>query len=278
MVMSLRYIQSRFAQKRQGAFTLVELIVAFLIIGILVSILTPVMSKRAEEARVHAAGQDVLMLADAQQRAAIDTSYFYRVNVLNDVSYGDGVANALENPASGDENRIDGIRDNEITSNNMYESPDVIFILPKTGLYASQTMQDRNFERITANLRGETDFGWSGPYINWHRDKNANDWPDDPWGNDYYFFTQAGVIYPPDPFSADSTRQEDTSFFPETIGPDAEVTSTSGGATTKRFDATVFDRPTFLSLGPNGLPGDGTDDTDNQYGEGDDVIYQFGGN
>ena len=276
--MSLRHIQSRLAPKTQGAFTIIELIVAFLIIGVLVTILTPVLSDRAEEARVHAAGQDTLLLAEAERRAAIDTGYFYRVNVLNDVSYGDGIPNAKKDPNTGDPDRVNGIRDNEITNNNLYDSPKVIFILPKTGLYASQTIQDRNFERITASLQGETDFGWNGPYINWHRDVNNNDWPDDPGGNDYYFFTKAGVIYPPDPLSGDTARQTDTSFFPDPLGPNADITNASGAVTTKRFDAQVFDRPTFLSLGPNGLPGDGTDDTNNAYGKGDDIIYQFGGN
>jgi hypothetical protein len=40
----------------------------------------------------------------------------------------------------------------------------------------------------------------------------------------------------------------------------------------------VFDRPTILSLGLNGLPGDGTGPTNlngGQFGQGDDMFRQF---
>ena len=42
----------------------------------------------------------------------------------------------------------------------------------------------------------ERKFGWLGPYVNWKRDINHNDWPDDPWGNDYIFFTRQGGMFP----------------------------------------------------------------------------------
>ncbi len=263
-------------QPFKAAFTITELVVTVLIIGVLVLIMTPVLTQQAGEAKVNAAMQDMQNIADVLDRAFIDTSYFYRLDVLNDGVGGDGEANTAP------DNRREGIRDNEITQDNYYAgsgslTPEDIFI--DVGNQGFPPNQAALWERLSTN---ETQFGWRGPYINWHRDGNNNDWPDDPWGNDYLLFTLNGVIYAPiigANGQVDTTKFDIQQWIFQDEGPPHEVSNTSGAGTTeRRFDAAnIFDRPTLLSLGPNGLPGDGTSNPNDEYGKGDDLTYQFAG-
>jgi prepilin-type N-terminal cleavage/methylation domain-containing protein len=249
-------------------FTIIELIVVILIIGVLVTIMVPVLSNRSAEARVTAAKQELQHLGDAMERAHINTNYMFRLDVLNDGIKFDNIANT--DPASIQQ----GIRDSGVTTNNLYgtQFPYTIFISLET-----QSFPPNQLELYNRLARSETAFGWAGPYLNWHRDVNKNDWPDDPWGNDYLLFTINGVIYPPveTPLTDQSLGWQ---FRP--TGPTCTVHDTSNGnPTTRDFPAAyLFDRPTLLSLGPNGLPGNGTTDPNDGYGKGDDLIYQFGNN
>ena len=264
----MRPINRHIRARRRSGFTIVEIIVAFIIIGILTSVLTPTLIHRAEEAKVTATGQDLEHLSDAQERAAIDAGYMFRLNVLNDVpGAGDGIAN------NSTDDKINAIRDNSVDTDNCYDSPTKIFILLDSGDYATNYVA--LFARLTDN---ETKFGWKGPYVNWRHDVNQNDWPDDPYGNDYIFFTRKGAIRPPvSPNSADTTQSEDNSASFLTTLKFTVNSSTGGSTVEKEFDTAIFDRPTLLSLGPNGLPGDGTDSANNRFGTGDDIIRQFGG-
>ncbi|HOE97921.1 MAG TPA: prepilin-type N-terminal cleavage/methylation domain-containing protein [Candidatus Sumerlaeota bacterium] len=258
--------------RRPAGFTIVEVIVTFIIIGILATILVPVLVNRAEQARIASAEQELSHLKDAMERAAIDTGYFFRLDVLDDGPGEDGIAATAPRVTPGVKDRIEGILDNDVTTDNLYDEPEKIFIIPSTQdfhpLYATQL-----FPRLEEN---ETNFNWRGPYINYRRDANGNDWPDDPWGNDYLFFTRAGILYPPLADPGDPTWGCD-SFQDQ--GPAMVVTDANGATTVERFpvDAPLFDRPTILSMGPDGMPGDGTSPPDNNYGQGDDIYVQFGG-
>lgn len=213
------------------AFTIIEIMVAVIIISILTLILTPTLSNRAKEARIAAADFDLKELAQAQERVAIDTGYFLRPYVLNDVPGGDGIANAAAN------DQINGLSDNAVVTNNPYTDPSKIFISPSTQDFV--TNQTVIFQRM---LRDETDFNIKAPYVNWRRDSNENDWPDDPWGNDYWFFTRNGYLAPVDNLTGLPDRSNE-------------------------FQAeSTFDRPAFVSLGPDGL-----------FGTTDDLVYKFAG-
>lgn len=262
----LKQNPTRRASAVPSGFTIVELVIAFIIIAVLTLIITPTLSNRAQEARIAAARQDVEHLAEAMERAAIDTGYLYRMYVLNDVPGGDGVSNVDEDDI------IQGIRDNDVTSDNPYESPSEIFISPYTQDFAPD--QDDLFNRLTQGNNAETDFGWHGPYVNWRRDTNDNDWPDDPWGNDYLFFSSAGILYPPVPGATGELSQDHSDTFQDT-GPDF---TTDQGAN-QSYNALIFDRFAILSMGPNGLPGDGSGSggSADRYGGGDDIIRFFGG-
>jgi prepilin-type N-terminal cleavage/methylation domain-containing protein len=249
--------RARARADRRG-FSIVELVVALVIITILVSILVPVVISRSRQARIGAARSDLQSLADALERAAVDTGYYFRLYVLDDRAGGDGIPN--EDPLD----TFDGTDD--IAISIAHSSPTRIFIEPSTGNFTGagvgSTAPTDLFIRFTSN---ETAFNWLGPYINWRQDSNFNDWPDDPWGSDYIFFTRSGGL------------------FPATGLPDLEAPPTAGTVPDDQFVidgpggilARIFDRPTVLSLGPNRLPGDGTAAA--RYGTGDDIFVSFGG-
>jgi len=284
---------------RRLGFTIVEVVMAFIIIGILTLVLTPVLINRSKEAKVNAAMQDLQSLADAEERAANDTGYLYRVYVLNDTR-GIGIQSIPAAVAGPNEFALPSNRPNSILGNgilngtwngisgtNMYANPAYIFISQTQPCSFLDATSQQNIWKVMAS--NETSFNWNGPYLNWHRDLNRNDWPDDPWGNDYLFFTANGVIYPPDRSPQHPDEQNGSTSGGASTTGSSGITSggfmvlgpivTLSNGSQKQFQAQyVFDRPTFLSLGPNGLPGNGSTDINDGYGKGDDLIYQFGGN
>jgi type II secretory pathway pseudopilin PulG len=225
----------------------VELLIAVVIIGVLTAIILPVYVSRAEEARLTAARADLESIATAQQQAAIDTGYFFRLFVLDDVTGGDGLAaDDLVN------DRIDGIAD-EILRGDALNMPQ-IFVDTKLGTVVTPALIVYN--RL---LVGDEMLAWKGPYINISRKVGQKytipntpvSTPVDPWGSQYLFFTRVGVMQ--EPAGIIQLNWAD---------------SVSGG----NYIANIFDRPTVLSLGPNKLPGDGISSA---FGTDDDLIRQF---
>jgi prepilin-type N-terminal cleavage/methylation domain-containing protein len=251
---------------RRG-FTLVEIVVAFIIIGILTAIMVPSIARRSEAAKIAATESDLLNLANALERVSIDIGPIVRIYALDDVRRGNGVANTSLGDA------IDGLSDNNLTPGNLYTNPDQLFIGISTQNFLPSAAQTTLFNRL---VNDETSFSrWNGPYINWTRDANRNDWPDDAWGHDYLLFSREGILYPPDPAAVDAVLREDHSFAFEPLGPPPSTGGT--GVTGIRFDRFVV-----LSLGPNGLPGDGSGaatapEDPGHYGQGDDIFRAFGG-
>jgi type II secretory pathway pseudopilin PulG len=247
-------------------FTIVEIIMTFIIIGILTLILTPVISNRANDARLTAAAKDLEHLKDALERAHIDTGYIVRMYTLNDTGgAGDNIA------ATDPLDRLESLSDNTQTTNNIYDNPSSIFINASSQDFVAASSQAQILTLV------ETNFLWHGPYIaDWRRDVNNNDWPDDPWGNDYLFFSARGVLSPPIQPGAGGTLGQDFSESFEVDGPNPNNISTIN------TEALVFDRFVILSTGPNGLPGDGTNvlpasGGQGQYGLADDLVREFGG-
>ena len=239
---------------RRG-FTIVELVVAFIIIAILAAVLVPTLVNRAQQAKIAAAQADLVHLGDAQERAGIDIGYMLRIYVLDDVSSdGDGIG------STDPDDVIESISD--LAAMTGYTTPERIFINLASENYST------NNATLYAKMIAESNY--NGPYLQWQRDVNGNDWPDDPWGSDYLFFTRAGVIYPPVGTSTGTIPDGSGDFQPDYA---YEIDGTAEVA-----PADVFDRPTFLSLGPNGQPGDGSGSaTDGRFGRGDDLVHQIGG-
>ncbi len=255
--------------------TMTELLVVVVVVALLATLAVPVYTNQAAKARVATTQMEMKQLAESMQRVAMDTGYYIRLYALNDGFTGDAVPNAAA------ASRLGGVADNGITNqidnSQIYHRSDEIFLSTEMGLPPANGIA--LFQQL---VRNETNFGWDGPYINWHRDVNNNDWPDDPWGNDYIFFSFYGATFPPPDPSNPFEYFTQTGPIMLSEGPEYQVSTgtgaTGGAVTTRQFPTTrIFDRPTLLSLGPNGLPGNGTNNGGDGYGQGDDIIYQFGG-
>ena len=94
-----------------------------------------------------------------------------------------------------------------------------------------------------------------------------DDIPDDPWGNNYLFFTSKGLLNEPEgEFVIRAT-------LADALG--SQNPNAGGGIS---YQCDVFDRPTVLSMGPDGLPGDTTTRSTGQtriFGTGDDITRSF---
>lgn len=253
---------------RRRGFSIIELLVAIIIIGILVSVLIPVVSSRTRDARIARVNADLENLSESMERVAIDTSYYVRLFALNDTLRGDGMT--LEDT----NDRYEGLTDYATANPSaFYDFPDSnsLFIDPESGDFA--TLNRINF--IDRLVRSETSYDgsaqWGGPYINWQKDTNnfpsagypnleKDGIPDDPWGNNYLFFTRMGLVLEPDGIIATSVSQSTIGEF-------------SNGGT---WDCEVFGRATIMSLGPDGQPGTGQ--ASSEFGEpgSDDFVREFG--
>ena len=231
-------------------FSVIELLIAVIILGVLVAIIVPRLATRAELARQKAALSDLQNIQESLERAAIDTGYYFRLYVLDDTTGGDMLGFGDPDYFT---NIIDGVADEEFTT--YYSNNTRIFISPMTGDFI--VGYDTTYRNLVKN---ETSFGWNGPYINWNRDKvdadgysvderpnNADDIPDDPWGHNYLLFTPLGLVLEPDGIIEEN----------QYLGSETDV----------------FDRMTILSLGPNGLPGSGNPGS--RFGTDDDFFRQF---
>ena len=231
---------------RRGGFSIIELLIALIIISILSLIAVPTIANRARDARIKRAMVELEKFQEAQQRAAIDTGYYYRLHVLNDVPGGDGLG--WGDGADDD----DGIQDEQM--NNEVGNPRLIFINTST----QDLLNGAETEPVwTALLNRETQYNWQGPYLTWQeQSRNEEDFPLDPWGNPYLLFTAEGLVMEP-------TGQM--------LVSDAHMAITAGYYQGYALTPSRFDRMTVLSLGPDGQVGDGG----TEIGHGDDLKSQW---
>jgi prepilin-type N-terminal cleavage/methylation domain-containing protein len=230
-------------------FTLIELLIAVIIIAILVSIIVAVYSNRAAEARMTAALSDLDSLQAAEQHSAIDTGYFYRFYALDDTRGGDNISPEQSNDVA------DGVRDEQLRSAT--GNPTNLFIDTENG-----TLLANGATTIYPRLiQSETNFNWNGPYVNYQRkigtkippiNNQVYGEPLDPWQNPYLFFTSVGVL------------DEKQGLIVTTLDVNGQ-----------NYNALVYDRPTVLSMGPNGVPGNGQGSPEPNFGQGDDIFRQF---
>jgi len=240
-------------KKALRGFSIIELLIAIIIIGILVAIIIPRLATRAEQARIRAAESDLEEIRKAEEHAGIDTGYYYRLYVLDDNRGGDGYR-------WGDPNdKIDGLWD-EPLNGNIHLNPTRIFINVKTGEIYPDLSASIIYTRMIEN---ETSFNWNGRYITWQKDFSPkNDIPDDPWGHDYLFFVPkteyfvGGLVLEPDGIVIQYC--------------DIDTNGNIVQGSTYRCD--IFDRFVILSMGPNGIPGSGPG---TNFGTGDDIIQKW---
>ncbi len=244
---------ARFRRAQDGGFTILELLISVIIISILVAIIIPVLTSRASDARIAATRSDLDAIKTAQEHAGIDTGYFYRLYVLDDVRGGDGISPKATNDV------VDGILDEELRGGTEWPQ---IFVDVQSGMLLAPTAATNKFDTLK---QSETNFNWNGPYVNYAKKVPPNEpvaapgrtagVPVDPYGNPYLFFTKEGLV----------------------LEPDGQIVTTIaiGGQT---YNAQIFDRPTILSMGADGSPGTGANPADQengQFGQGDDMFRQF---
>lgn len=262
-------------------FSIIELLVAIIIIGILVAVLLPIISNRAEQARIARAQSDIQNIAESMERVSIDTGYYVRLVALNDVLIGDGVAFNRSLPAD-PVDTVDGLTD-YLQTPDFIQFPDdnSLFIDPSTGDFAVTTRTSVIQRLLEGESRYDGGIQWGGPYVNWPKDRNTYDnvvardgVPDDPWGNDYLFFTRVGLFLEPDGRLV-------------TGGAGVSIRAGGGFNFGGGYPTQVFDRPAIVSLGPNGLPGGGNigapitnqrpgDANGDDFGDADDYYRLFG--
>jgi prepilin-type N-terminal cleavage/methylation domain-containing protein len=256
--------------RRRAGFSIIELLIALVIISILVAMVILVASQRAAEARLRAAQADLRMIAEAEQQASIDIGYFMRLYVLDDVLGGDGISPAIPNNTA---DVIDGLQDESGNTRNLDGA--TYGIVPDFGSIptnTSSTGQQGALRDITALTRNETLIGIGLPYITYQRiyinptTGQSYGVPRDPWGNPYVIITRQGFI-----------NDIDTLFSGSSAGTSpAQLTTVNMTGGPSGLNGLIFDRFTAVSFGPNALPGDGSGVAPNgDFGADDDLRVQL---
>jgi len=272
--------ETRSHRTRRGGFSAVELVISVIIIGLLVAVAFPLLTQRSKEARINAARSDLEHLANAQERVALDTGYMVRLFALDDSAESDSSGQRGLQVPNDPTDHVDSIYDE---ANALYYNVNVLqnlFIDRQTQDFISTGAASGLWTQLVGNQSNYMALGpvWRGPHITWNRDQNVpnfvpaspgetglDDIPNDPWGNNYLFFTRRGILNEPEGQFATEITAADTQ------GVDA----TAPGART--YAADVFDRPTVLTMGPDGVPGDanGPNAPENTFGTGDDLFRQW---
>lgn len=239
--------RSFLAHPRAG-MTLSELLVSLVIVTLLASIAVPVYVKRAESARISTAQAECRQFAEAEDVCAAHHGFYVPLQVLNDIPDASNLSQKA-NPITdeGDRSAVDPNLPPSLLNQNQ------------------QKISESSSPRMRTMIRN-----WQGPFINPQRfyigDASTvdpskidvttikNDFPLDPWGNPYRFYSPVGRIG-----SGTVSSTTNPSQLPTTIGDGQIVTGDD-----------PFDRYAIVSYGP-----DGESQQDNQNNT-DDIIYFFG--
>ena len=266
-------------RRLRRAFSVVELLVAVIIIVVLATMAIPIIQNRVDQARLTRAQHEMDALADALNRVEADTGYYVRLFMLNDLIRGDGdqqevrLAGEIFAPPELE----DGVTDYLNNGTHYHRPINRLFIYADNdnptlvGQMVEPVLGDQLRLRLVTDADG---FNWNGPYMNWQTDANiyphifpnnlaAGDGiPDDPWGNNYMIVTTWGLI--PD---------GDEGWSPTTEGPVVSHDLPFGSGNTVNNLDEVVDRVSIVSLGPNGVAGNGGG---TRLGTGDDLVRSIG--
>jgi len=157
-------------KKSRKGFSIIELLIAIIIIGILVAVIVPRLATRSELARQRAAKSDLEQLRMAEDHAGIDTGYFYRLYVLDDNPKGDGYGvGDLSDINDGFYDEAKGLVSPPGGVNQIAQNPVQIFIDLSEGDIMSYASALEIYRRAV-EPSAETSFNWRGRYITWQKD------------------------------------------------------------------------------------------------------------
>lgn len=232
---------------KKAGFSLTELMAVAAVLSVLAVLATPVVINRVEQAKISAAQDEAKALAEAMEMCGATHGYYVPLQVLDDP------------PASIDlDSNADAI-DQEVS---------IYFIDPSRSVDSQisdqASINDKNTNMRVANLINK----WQGPFVTFHRyyipagsstapdqlnkTQRLQDFPLDPWGNPYYFYSPQGIIG-----SGASGGQ-----------PSNGITF-SDGQLNRAGVGHQYGRYAIVSYGPDGVS-QTIDD------EADDIIYMFG--
>jgi prepilin-type N-terminal cleavage/methylation domain-containing protein len=243
---------------RQG-FTLTELLVVLLIIGLLATLAVPVYIAKRQQAMITVAQAEVRALAEAEKQCQLIHGYFVPLQMLDDVIPDSTISSTLP---------VDDLSEED---QNLY------VIDPMQSLQDQMTDQ-LQIRSLDTNMRIYKMINeWAGPFLNPQRvlfaqdvkidpntdlDRYRLDVPLDPWGNPYRFYSPLGLVGT-NADSTDLTEADSTSDW--TDFSDGRLTTTDGERMQGKY--------AIISYGPNGTTEDiqPTANTDDD----DDIIYFF---
>jgi len=187
-------------RRRAKAFTAVEITMVAAVIAILALIILPLFQKRAEKARIAAAQDDLKGLAHAEMLAYADTSWYFRLQDLDNtqiypgVISGTGANQDISVPyALWDRAMTTGERD---TLSRRWQGPYIAIQNMASVLLGTAKTSFPTFFTITPQNKY--------PIFPLNTDSTNDKIPVDPWGGPYIFYAPAtetsynfgnGVVY-----------------------------------------------------------------------------------
>ena len=157
---------------RQKGFSLLEILIALLILSIITTLAINRYAERTDDARRAAAQAEINQIVKAEQQCEIDTGYYVSLRALDDPP---GGGTMVIEPNGVRQYRID----NEFTP----------YAFDTAGQWFYNPIDTRN---------------WKGPYITYQNadttgtpsDLGSYGSPLDPWGRNYKLFTRYGLTNP----------------------------------------------------------------------------------